>query len=337
MNILQIAPLTESLPTQGYGGTERVVHWLSQALSEIGHNVYVATLPNKKRPPVSYNIIELPLKPVQGKYEKQNYTKACKFLAENMPHNIDVVHGHSAGNIYNTREIGDGACEIRKYSKLPLLITIHGFKERLPKTDDIEVSFISRSQMQKYGYESGYIYNPINVSEYAFLERKENYLLWMSKLSWKEKGLGVAIEIAEECNCELVIAGPGLTRDIKKKIKGKIKYVGEVSGRKKAELLAKAKGFLHTAIWEEPFGIAVIEAMLSGTPVLAFDLGAMPEIIKHDKTGFICQDNYEMKNYLKELDRISPSNCRDWVINNFESHKIASEYLKLYKEMARQK
>ena len=329
MNILHIAPLTKPLPPQGYGGAERVVHWLAKALAELGHKVYVATLPGKDQT-LPYELIELPLRPVGEKYEKQDYVKACKFLGEHLPRDLDIIHGHSAGNIYHTREIGSGACEIRKYSLLPLLITIHGLNERLPQDKSIEVCFISRSQMQKYGYSQRIIHNPIDSSEYIFSEEKEDFLLWMSKLSWKEKGLDIAIEVASKGKYDLFVAGPGLNRGIEKKLKGRIKYIGELSGAVKANYLARARAFLHTAVWEEPFGIAVVEAMISGTPVLAFNLGAMPEIIDSGHTGFICRDAEEMRQAIGRIGSLSPRDCRNWAMGNFESHEIARQYLNLY-------
>ncbi|MBU0502708.1 MAG: glycosyltransferase [Candidatus Margulisbacteria bacterium] len=332
MKILHIAPLVKPLPPEGYGGVERVVHWLAKACVEKGHTVYVATLPGSQLAP-PYKVIELPLKPVKERYEKQDYVKACKFLAKNLPPDIDIIHGHSAGNIYRTWKMGSGACEIRKHSLLPLLITIHGYDERLPEQKGIGLSFISRSQMQRYGLDQKYIYNPIDMSEYQYCATKENYLLWMSKLGWQGKGLDTAIEIATQSFFELYVAGPGLDRNIEKKLKGKIKYMGEVSGKAKADLFAKASAFLHTATLPEPFGLVLIEAMASGTPALAFNIGATSEVIKSGETGFVCQDKAEMARAISKLDQINPQACQQWVIDNFDSLKITDQYLSLYQEI----
>jgi len=333
MKILQIAPLTKPLPPEGYGGTERVVHWLASSLVDLGQDVYVATLPGGTSP-TKYKKIFLPLKPAMNQLEKQNYVKACEFLAKNLPEGLEIIHGHSAGNIFKTKCIGNGACEMRKYTSLPILITIHGLKERLPETNNTYLAYISCAQMSSYPLKGKVIYNPINISEYDFCEHKENFLLWMAKLDWKEKGLEVALRVAEASKMELYVAGPGLNRSIEKKIKGKVKYLGEISGSKKKEVLAKAKGFLHTATWAEPFGITPVEALVSGTPVLAFNLGAMPEIIKDKETGFLCKDESEMIEKVKLLDTLSPQSCREWAIENFSAHKIAKKYLEYYKEIA---
>jgi glycogen synthase len=115
--------------------------------------------------------------------------------------------------------------------------------------------------------------------------------------------------------------------------KGQIEYVGGVIGKKKDDLIGRAKAFLFPIDWEEPFGVAVIDALICGTPVVAMRRGSLPEIIEHGVNGFLADTEEEFKYYMTQVDKIDPAACRQSVINRFTYQVMAQNYLNSYKEI----
>jgi glycosyltransferase involved in cell wall biosynthesis len=113
----------------------------------------------------------------------------------------------------------------------------------------------------------------------------------------------------------------------------RITYAGNLSGRKKMKFIANAKALLFPIQWEEPFGMAVIEALACGTPVVAMRRGAMPELIEHGVNGFLADTEEEFYNYADRVGEIDPAKCRESVERQFSAKLMAQEYIKRYKEV----
>jgi len=152
-----------------------------------------------------------------------------------------------------------------------------------------------------------------------------------------------AVSAAKRSKQKLIVAG-GATcetdekyfESVKPMIDGKqIKYIGEVSPKKKNELLGNAKALLFPTIWEEPFGLVMIEAMACGTPVIAFSKGSVPEVIKHNKTGFVVKNEKEMIAAIKKIDQINRADCREHIENNFTVEKMVDGYERVYEKIMR--
>jgi glycosyltransferase involved in cell wall biosynthesis len=331
MKILQIAPLSWPMPVTRYGGVERVVEWLSIGLAELGHEVWLAA-PRGSRPG-PWRLIELPLRPVGARYHRQKYGEACRYLATETDLDFDIVHGHSPGT--GQPPVGDGAAELRRHSRLPLLITTHGRRERILPAGTATTAFISHSQRLDSGRpEAPFIHNPIHPDGYIFQEHKGDYLLWMSRVNWSVKGLDLAIELARRTGMPLVIAGPGMGWVARLRLPRRVSYVGEVSGVRKARLLAGARAFVHTATWPEPFGLVFLEAAVSGTGVLAFaGAGAADEVIEPGLSGFLCKDLDEMAARVADLGSLDPAACRARALERFDRRIIAAAYLTLYRQV----
>jgi glycosyltransferase involved in cell wall biosynthesis len=327
-----LSSLCWPLPVAGYGGTERVIHTLAQGLAELGHQVTVAALRGTRSD--HYPVLELPVRPARHRYRRQDYVGAARWLASRLPPGVELVHGHSAGN--GRRYQGDGAGELRRHVDLPVLVTTHGLGERILPAATAATSFISRSQGQGYGLtDFDFVHNPINPAEYEYREQKGDYLLWMSRIDWAEKGFANALELARRTGRRMVVAGPGMGWLQRWRLPSNVEYVGEVSGRRKALLLAEARAFLHTPLpeWREPFGMVFIEANLSGTPVLTLRTGAADEVVGHGTTGFVCRDLDELIASLDRLGEIDPRACRAWVLERFHYHVVARRYLELYRKV----
>ena len=200
--------------------------------------------------------------------------------------------------------------------------------------------FVSRTLARLHGRER-YVLNGIDPAEFIYSETKQNYFLFMSSMDWEmKKGLDIALSLAARFRLNLVVAGTGnnykrilritsLCRQIG------AQYVGDVRGKRKAELLAGAKAFLFPTRINEAFGLGMVEALMSGTPVICSDKGACPEIITRD-VGFICRYERDYLDALRRLPQISPQTCRNKAMQNFHYLRMAQDYVAEYeKEISR--
>ncbi|MCK4892129.1 MAG: glycosyltransferase family 4 protein, partial [Candidatus Pacebacteria bacterium] len=208
------------------------------------------------------------------------------------------------------------------------------------KTNFVSISFNQRTHTDiKFNY-TGTIYNGININDFTFNPKPKNYLVWLGRIHYG-KGLWNAINAAKISKEKLIIAG-NITcetdekyfQSVKPMIDGKqIKYIGEVDSRKKNELLGNAKAVLFPTIWEEPFGLVMIEAMACGTPVIGFNKGSVSEVIKDGKTGFIVKDDKEMIKAIKNIDKIDRAECRKHVEKYFTIEKMVDGYEEVYEKI----
>lgn len=179
------------------------------------------------------------------------------------------------------------------------------------------------------------IYNGIAVNEVPFVPKpKGNYLLFVGRLH-PEKGVAEAVEVARQTGEELFILGPPVTgeywnKKIKPYLNEKIQHIGVVSRHKLYEYYGNAKATLVPIQWEEPFGLVMIESMATGTPVIAFRKGSVPEVMADGKTGFIVETTEEMAEATKKIDRIDRHFCRKHIETNFGLEKMIDEYEKSF-------
>ena len=206
------------------------------------------------------------------------------------------------------------------------------------------------------------VHNAIDASSFPFVKNKKDYYITLARFT-KDKGQHRAVQFAIKHRKRLrmagTIAGMGSNRRVLLELSNplspyrkneefryfsdyilkdllqypRITYVGNLSGRKKKQFLSNAKALLFPIDWEEPFGMAVIEALACGTPVVAMNRGAMPEIIQHGVNGFLANSEKEFEEYALRVNEIDPEACRQSVIDNFSSAAMAAEYLDRYKEV----
>jgi glycosyltransferase involved in cell wall biosynthesis len=188
----------------------------------------------------------------------------------------------------------------------------------------------------------GAIPNPIAVDAWPFRSGDDGYLLWIGRMT-PEKGAHRAIQIARAGGHDLVLAGvvqPGqrayFERHVEPHIDGqRVRFVGEVGGARKKRLFAGARALLMPIRWPEPFGMVIIESLVCGTPVLAFDEGAVGELIVEGVTGFIVEDDAAMVAALHDLGRIDPHACRSWVAEHCDVSVVAAAYEAAYRTVLR--
>lgn len=233
------------------------------------------------------------------------------------------------------------------YSRLtdtPMITTIHGFSspQIIPvyKKYNGHVAYISISDADRHP-DLDYlqtIYHGIGEDAFTYRKDKEGYLLYFSRIH-PDKGTHTAIEIAAGAGYPLKIAGlvqdaDYFERQVKPLIDGdKVAYVGNAGPALRDELLGNARALLHPISFDEPFGLSVAEAMMCGTPVIAFPRGSMPELIVDGVTGYLVNDTEEAVAAVGKLDRISPQACREHASLNFSRTRMIDGYISAYRSV----
>ena len=229
------------------------------------------------------------------------------------------------------------------YSRLittPLITTIHGFSS----TKIIEVykkynstsNYVSISQSDRSSHLNylATVYNGLRVEDFTFIETPKDYLLFFGRIH-PDKGTAEAIEIAIKSKKKLIIAGIIQSQEyfkekIEPKLNDQITFLGHAGPEKRKELLGFASALLHPINFDEPFGLSVAEAMLCGTPVIAFNRGSMPELIQQAHSGFLANSIREFIEAVHNLKTIKRVNCHQWAIERFSQTKMVQDYLNCY-------
>jgi len=257
----------------------------------------------------------------------------CYYFSEM---NADIVHSHFSllSSFFS------------KISSIPTVISIHS-----PITEDIKplmnmyrqekyVSFslAQRKQMPELNWYAN-IYHGVDTNHFAFNEEGGKYLLYLGRLT-EDKGVHLAIQTAKTVGLPLIIAGTSYPtegywqKEIEPHIDGiNVKFIGEATFEGKVELLQKAKATLFPTQVAEVFGYVMIESMSCGTPVIGFNNGSVPEIVKDGQTGFVVNDVDEMIEAVKKIDQIDRKKVRQRAELYFSVEKMVSGYEKVYKRI----
>ncbi|MBI5643999.1 MAG: glycosyltransferase family 4 protein [Deltaproteobacteria bacterium] len=336
MRIAQISPLYESVPPALYGGTERVVSYLTEELIKAGHEVSLFASGDSKTKARLIPVCECALRldprgldPVAFHYLLME--EVLKREGE-----FDIIHSHidCIGFVLGRR------------AKIPVVSTLHGrldrWEHRFIFKEFSEMPVISISNSQRTPLPganwAGTVYHGVPGGLYKFHEKPGDYLVYVGRVS-PEKKVDSAIEIANLSGVPLKIAAKVDNADLeyfKAEIKPLLKnslveFLGEINDKDKNELIGNALAFLHPIDWPEPFGLSMIESMACGTPVLARRRGSIPEVIDDGITGFIFEEDKEAADYVNGPCRsFSRTGCRMRFEERFLSGKMAEEYLKLY-------
>ncbi len=339
MRIAQIAPLWERVPPSTYGGTELVVSLLTEELVRRGHEVTLFasgdSITAAKLESVHYKALRLDASVKEAAiYEmlqlSQVYERANEF---------DIIHSH----------MGCTALPYTNLVKTPTVHTLHGIftpdNEKL-FTHARKQPFVSISHSQREPRLNlncvATVYNGVDPDSYAFYPQPSDppYLAFLGRLS-PEKGTHLAIEIAQRTNSVLKIAGKIDAVDveyyetqIKPHIDGEqIQFLGEANHMQKNVLMGNAIATLFPITWREPFGLVMIESMVSGTPVIALEMGSTREVIADGKTGFLCHSVDECIAALGKIDSIDRHACRQHVEDHFSVRRMADGYEAVYQQV----
>jgi glycosyltransferase involved in cell wall biosynthesis len=227
--------------------------------------------------------------------------------------------------------------------KTPVITTIHGFsssriipvyKKYNPINNYVSISNSDRSAELNY---LATVYNGIDTKDFKFNNHPQDHLLYFGRIH-PDKGTAEAIEIAKKSKRKLLIVG--IVQDeayfkekIEPQLNDQIEFIGSAGPEKRNSLLGNALALLHPINFNEPFGLSVAEAMLCGTPVIAFNRGSMPELIKNEETGFLVNTINEAVEAVNNLKNINREDCYNWSNSKFSCDKMVDDYLGLYRQI----
>ncbi len=342
MRIAQVAPLFESVPPKLYGGTERVVSWLTEELVSLGHDVTLFASGD------SMTTAKL----VPGCPEALRLSSACVdqlahhlVLMErvlSMKDEFDVIHFHTDYMHYplSSRERYVHVTTLHGRLDIPDLVPLYEvFK-------DIPVISISNGQREPLPWLNwqGTVYHGMPIESYTFHRTAGNYLAFLGRTS-PEKGLVAAIQIAKAAGMPLRVAAKVDKTDqeyfdtvVRPAMDSEsIEFVGEIGYPEKNDFLGKAAALIFPISWPEPFGIVMIEAMACGTPVIAYPFGSVPEIVADGVSGFVVSDEAAAVDAINNIEKLDRRKVRKHFEQNFSAERMALDYLKIYERILSRK
>lgn len=333
MRIAILSPIAWRTPPRQYGPWELVASTIAEGLIKKGHDVTLFatgdSLTSGKLDAICPNPYEEDREMDVKVWESLHISNLME-----KADNFDLIHNH-----YDFLPL-----TYSKLIKTPMITTIHGFSSEkiIPvyKKYNSNSTYISISNADRHSQLDYYrtIYHGIDESKFKFNENKEEYLLFYGRIH-PNKGTSQAIEIARLSGYRLIIAG--LIQDqnyfhneIAPQIDDKnVIYLGNVTQAEGDQLLGKAKALLHPIFFDEPFGLSVAEAMMCGTPVIAFSRGSMPELIEHGKTGYLVNNVSEATAAVGTLNDLDPYYCRAHALEKFSIDQMINEYIKAYESL----
>jgi glycosyltransferase involved in cell wall biosynthesis len=339
MRIAQIAPLAESVPPKLYGGTERVIAWLTEELIDLGHQV---TLFASGDSDTRANLVPVWPRALRLGRPRSDpivaQTALLEAVAQHSAH-FDVIHAH----------IDWLHLPLLSRLGVPFLTTPHGRLD-LPRLGDVvsrfkEAPFVSISNNQRRPLPGanwlGTIYHGLPAHSLRPTFEPGAYLAFLGRLT-AEKGPEAAIRIAKAARMPLRISAKiprgekGYFKNtLEPQIDGdQVQLIGEVDDTTKEQFLAEAAALLFPIDWPEPFGLVMIEAMACGTPVIAFRAGSVPEVIDDGVTGFVVEDEGSAANAIKRLGELDRRKVRARFEERFTAQRMAREYVRCYEMLA---
>jgi len=364
LKIAQIAPLWFDVPPKDYGGTERVVSYLTDGLVAKGHDVTLFASPDSQTKaklisPISSKLLKTIESYLDPSFQATNlYLNAEVFKRAS---EFDIIHSHAYYFSFPFSE----------FVKTPVIHTLHN---QLPRGREAEneimkryrhLNFVSISDEFRTHFDLNYIatvHHGLDLSYFPFYETPgKDYLFWMGRAA-KDKGELAAIQVAEKTGKELILAmslrkssADYFKSEIEPRLKGQISLRENVRFEETEKYYGDAKAFIFPVEWREPFGLILIESMACGTPVIAYSRGSIPEIIKDGATGFVVNPSEEEKHgnfiikkvgmdgLIEAVNRIYSmpdkeyaqmrKNCRKLVEERFTTEKMTERYEKVYNQL----
>jgi glycosyltransferase involved in cell wall biosynthesis len=339
MRIAQIAPLTEAIPPKLYGGTERVVSWLTEELVALGHDVTLFASGDSQTSAKLESMWPRALRLDGAVRDPMALHMAMLEHVRRRAGEFDVLHFH----------LDYFPFSVFSRQATPFITTMHGRLD-LPEHQAVFNSFasvpvISISDSQRRPLPQARWLRTIHHGLPARLLQpramKPAYLAVLGRIA-PEKAIDRAIRIAVRCKLPLRIAAKvdPVDRDyFEREIRPLlalpgIEYIGEIGDRDKSEFLSGALALLMPIDWPEPFGLVMIEAMACGTPVIAYASGSVPEVVEHGLTGFIVDTEAAAADVIvHQLSSLSRQKIRVRFEERFTARRMAGDYLEIYREL----
>jgi glycosyltransferase involved in cell wall biosynthesis len=341
MKIAQVAPLYESVPPHLYGGTERVVSYLTEALVDQGHEVTLFASGDSITQARLIPGCDRSLRLSEDCVDPLAHHAVMLDKVISLADEFDIIHFHTDYTHFPfSRNMG-----------LPNVTTLHGrldlpdlqpLYEHFSEMPLVSISFAQREPLGDVNW-AGNVLHGLPAKLLNSSEEPGKYLAFLGRIS-PEKRPDRAIRIALKAGMPLKIAAKVDRVDreyfetqIKPLLKNPgIEYIGEITESEKAEFLGNAYAYLFPIDWPEPFGLTMIEAMACGTPVIAFSCGSVPEIIDDGLTGYIVTSEKEAVAAVARIPQLSRRQCREIFEARFTDTRMASEYAKVYNAVLRE-
>jgi glycosyltransferase involved in cell wall biosynthesis len=344
MNIAQLAPPFETIPPVGYGGTERVVHTLTEELIRRGHSVTLFASGDSRTSARLVPTCDQALwrqEPAYSDFTPLLSVTLGKALRE--VDNFDVVHNH----------LDHVGFALTRQTSTPVVSTLHGRLDR-PEHEPLyrefaDVPLVSISQAQRtpvaWANFVATVHHGVDLEQFTFNPLPDGYLAYLGRVS-SEKGLDTAIRVARRAGLPLRVSVrmplPFLSdwsvradwdyweHVVQPLLGSDIELVGEVGGAEKDAFLRNAAALLFPIRWPEPFGLVMAEALACGTPVLALRAGSVPEVVRDGVTGFICDTEDELVMAAGRLGGLDRWTCRREAEQRFSPAAMARAYERVY-------
>ncbi|POP73868.1 glycosyltransferase family 4 protein [Pseudomonas syringae] len=338
MKIAQVAPLFESVPPRLYGGTERVVAYLSEALVELGHQV---TLFASGDSTTSAELDAVWPAALRIDYSSPGTIIPHLVMMERVrrrAQEFDIIHFH----------LDLFPLSLFSRQPTPFVTTLHGRVDR-PELKPVynlfkETPLISISNAQRNGLPTANwvdtVYHGLPQHLHTPQQMTRTYLAFLGRITPVKK-VEAAIRIAQQCNIPIKIAArveagdrAYFEQDISPLLDSPlVEYVGEIDEQQKTAFLAGALALLFPIEWPEPFGLVMIEAMACGTPVIAFPFGSVPEVIEDGVTGFIVSDEAQAVAAVHNVSQLSAVRIREQFEKRFCARQMAENYVHAYQSL----
>ena len=339
-----LAPPWIPIPPPGYGGIEAVVALLARELVRAGHDVTLFAAPGSRSDADVRPLLARahPGEIERALYEADHVARAFADIdaACQSGQPFDVIHDHCGFTAFAMADRLD----------TPLVHTLHGpftpdtaafYSHHAHKAHVVAISQAQLDSAPPQVRAAGVVPNPIDAEEWPLVRDKDDYLLWVGRMT-DEKGPHRAIAAARAARTPLVLAGPvqpGQEAFFEREVAPHIddwcvRYVGEVAGEHKTRLFARARALLMPIRWPEPFGLVMLEAMVCGTPVIAFPEGSARELVTPGQTGLLVNDEREMAAACQETELIDPVRCRAIAVERFDARCVARAYEEIYRHVS---
>ena len=338
LRIALVAPLAESVPPKKYGGTERVASYLAEALVRQGHEVTLFASGDSE---TSAELVACCPRALRTDPDVEDPLALHMLMLEELYQRIDdfdIVHSNVHYLAYSA---------MRRLHK-PIISTMHGRMDvpeygplynQFAEMPLVSISYAQRRPVPEANWVQN-IYHGLPLDLYGYQPMSDDYLAFVGRVS-PEKRVGAAIDIAERTGMPLKIAAKiddadraYYEREIEPRIDGDlVQFVGEIGEDEKREFLGNAAAFLFMIDWPEPFGLAMIEAMACGTPVIARRRGSIPEVVDHGVSGFVCDDIDDAVDAVERLDALDRATVRETFERRFSAERMARDYVTAYREV----
>jgi glycosyltransferase involved in cell wall biosynthesis len=335
MRIAQVAPLAESVPPTLYGGTERVVSWLTEDLVRRGHHVTLFASGDSRTDAELAAVVPRALRLDREVKDCQPYNYLLLDQVYARADEFDIIHFHVDMIHYPLFRPMAHRILTTLHGRLDLS-DLHPFYRAFPELPLVSISNAQRKPMPPVNW-IGTVHHGMPSDLYRAYSGDGQYLAFLGRIC-PEKGIEDAIAIAERVQMPLKIAAKvdDADRDyfearVKPLLSSRyVQFIGEIDDREKNEFLGRAKALLFPICWPEPFGLVMTEAMACGTPVVAYPCGSVPEILEDGLTGFLVRDVDQAVAAVARLDTLSRDRIRKRFEERFTVERMSAKYLDVY-------